>query len=35
VLAATVEEIGAALGAARVAVRLNLAGGNGHGNEER
>jgi len=32
VLAATVEEIGAALGAARVAVRLDLAGGNRRGN---
>ena len=35
VLAATVEEIGAALGAARVAVRLDLAGGHRRGNEER
>ena len=40
VLAATVEEIGAALGAARVAVRLDLAGGNNEfavwrGNEAR
>jgi nucleotide-binding universal stress UspA family protein len=39
VLAATVEEIGAALGAARVAVRLNPASGSGaaysgHGNQE-
>ena len=35
VLTATVEEIGTALGAARVAVRLNPASGIGHGNEER
>jgi PAS domain S-box-containing protein len=35
VLAATVEEIGAALGAARVGVRLDLAGGNRRGNEAR
>lgn len=35
VLAATVEEIGTALGAARVAVRLNPAGDNGRGHEER
>jgi PAS domain S-box-containing protein len=35
VLAATVEEIGAALGAARVAVSLDLTGGSRRGNEER
>jgi PAS domain S-box-containing protein len=34
-LAATVEEIGATLGAARVAVRLDPAGGNRRGNEAR